>query len=83
MNGVDRFQLAIDALLRVDVEASEAVRGMSGAFASRTIAETEEAITELTKQARASCAQYVVEEGNDPPEILDWTWHRPAAASAS
>ena len=33
MNGVDRFQLAIDALLRADVEASEAVRGMSGAFA--------------------------------------------------
>ena len=68
MNGVDRFQLAIDALLRVDVEASEAVRGMSGAFATRTLANTQEVITELTK-TRERLRAYVVEEGNDPPEI--------------
>jgi xylulose-5-phosphate/fructose-6-phosphate phosphoketolase len=73
MNGVDRFQLAIDALLRVDVEASEAVRGMSGAFATRTLANTQEVITELTK-TRERLRASVVEEGNDPAEITDWTW---------
>ena len=73
MNGVDRFQLAIDALLRVDVDASEAVRGMSGAFASVKLANAQEAITELTKE-RERLRAYVTEEGNDPPEILDWTW---------
>ena len=75
MNGVDRFQLAIDALLRVDVDASEAVRGMSGAFASVKLANTQETITELTKE-RERLRAYVVEEGNDPPEILEWTWSR-------
>ena len=73
MNGVDRFQLAIDALLRVDIEASEAVRGMSGAFATRTLANTQEAITELTK-TRERLRESVITEGNDPQEILDWTW---------
>jgi xylulose-5-phosphate/fructose-6-phosphate phosphoketolase len=73
MNGVDRYQLAIDALLRVDVEASEEVRGMSGAFATRTLANAQEVITELMK-TRERLRAYVVEEGNDPPEILDWTW---------
>jgi phosphoketolase len=75
MNGVDRFQLAIDALLRVDVEASEAVRGMSGAFATRTLANAQEAITKLMKK-REELRAYVVEEGNDPPEIQEWTWSR-------
>ncbi len=73
MNGVDRFQLAIDALLRADVKASEAVRGMSGEFASRSIAESGDAITQLSKK-REELRAYVVEEGNDPPEILEWTW---------
>jgi xylulose-5-phosphate/fructose-6-phosphate phosphoketolase len=81
MNGVDRFQLAIDALLRVDVEASEAVRGMSGAFATRTLANTQEAITELTK-TRERLRAYVVEEGNDPPEILEWAWSGNGRAGA-
>ena len=73
MNGVDRFQLAIDALLRADVAASEAVRGMSGAFATRTLAGTQEVITDLTK-TRERLRAYVTEAGNDPPEITDWTW---------
>ena len=73
MNGVDRYQLAIDALLRADVDASEAVRGMSGAFATRTLAQAQDTITELTK-TRERLRAYVVEEGNDPPEFLDWTW---------
>src|SRR5205085_6601307 len=44
MNGVDRFQLAIDALSRADIGVSEMVRGMSGAFAVRTIPGAREAI---------------------------------------
>src|ERR687895_239807 len=81
MNGVDRFQLAMDALLRVDVEASEAVRGMSGAFATRTLSNTQEVITELTKR-REELRAYVEKEGNDPPEILEWTWSRDGAGPA-
>ncbi len=73
MNGVDRYQLAIDALLRVDVDASEAVRGMSGAFATKSIAATQEAITALT-QKREELRAYVTTEGNDPPEFTDWAW---------
>jgi xylulose-5-phosphate/fructose-6-phosphate phosphoketolase len=80
MNGVDRFQLAIDALLRVDVEASEAVRGMSGAFATRTLSNTQEVITELSKK-REQLRAYVVEEGNDPPEVMEWTWGRNGAGT--
>jgi xylulose-5-phosphate/fructose-6-phosphate phosphoketolase len=80
INGVDRFQLAIDALLRVDVEASEAVRGMSGAFASRTLANAQEAITKLMKK-REELRAYVAEEGNDPPEILEWAWTRSAPSA--
>jgi phosphoketolase len=60
------------------VEASEAVRGMSGAFATRTLSNTQEVITELTKQ-REELRAYVEREGNDPPEILEWTWSRNGA----
>jgi xylulose-5-phosphate/fructose-6-phosphate phosphoketolase len=81
MNGVDRFQLAIDALLRVDVEASEAVRGASGAFATRTLGQAQETITELAK-TRERLRAYVVEEGNDPPEFTDWTWGQNGTGSA-
>jgi phosphoketolase len=70
---VDGCLLASDALLRVDVDASEAVRGMSGAFASRTLANAQEAITDMMK-TRERLRAYVVEQGNDPPEILEWTW---------
>ena len=52
---------------------------MSGAFATRTLANTQEAITELTK-TRERLRAYVVEEGNDPPEITDWTWSGRARA---
>jgi xylulose-5-phosphate/fructose-6-phosphate phosphoketolase len=81
MNGVDRFQLAIDALLRVDVDASEAVRGMSGAFATRSLANTQEAITLLMK-SRERLRAYVTEEGNDPPEITDWVWSAERAGAS-
>jgi len=82
MNGVDRFQLAIDAISRTDVVAAEALPGMSGQFAVREIGQANEAIDALKKR-RAELRAYVTDEGNDPPEILEWTWHRPTAAPAS
>src|SRR4051794_27638097 len=78
MNGVDRFQLAIDAIGRADVIAAEALPGMSGQFAVREIGQANEAIEAMRKR-RDELRAYVEREGNDPPEILDWTWHRPTA----
>jgi xylulose-5-phosphate/fructose-6-phosphate phosphoketolase len=73
MNGVDRYQLGIEALSRVDVAAAESVRGMSGEFAVRSIGGAEDAIQGFQEQLRQHRA-YIREEGNDPPELLDWTW---------
>src|SRR5205807_6054763 len=47
MNGVDRFQLAIEALSRADTAVSEMVRGMSGEFAVRSIPGAREVIKRL------------------------------------
>jgi len=82
MNGVDRFQLAIDALSRTDVVVAEGLSGMSGQFAVREIGQAANAIQAL-KGRREELRSYVVAEGNDPPEILEWSWHRPTAASTS
>jgi xylulose-5-phosphate/fructose-6-phosphate phosphoketolase len=73
MNGVDRYELAIQALSRVDVGAAEAVHGMSGEFAVRAIPRAAAAI-EKFKARREELRRYVRNEGNDPPEILEWTW---------
>jgi xylulose-5-phosphate/fructose-6-phosphate phosphoketolase len=81
MNGVDRFELAIQALSRVDVEAAEAVHGMSGEFAVRAIANASDAIEKL-KAKREELRGYVRTEGNDPPEILEWTWTRNGGSSS-
>jgi len=73
MNGVDRYQLAIEALSRVDVGAAESVKGMSGEFAVRDI----QGATDTIEKLRAKLAEqraYVRAEGNDPEEITDWTW---------
>jgi xylulose-5-phosphate/fructose-6-phosphate phosphoketolase len=73
MNGVDRFSLAIEALSRVDTGAAEAVRGASGEFAVRELPHAMEVISRL--QARQKeLREYVVAEGNDPPEIMEWKW---------
>ena len=82
MNGVDRYQLAIDAISRADVVAAEALGAMSGQFAVREIGQANEAIEKLKSQ-REELRAYVKAEGNDPPEILDWKWERPTAAPAS
>ena len=82
MNGVDRFKLAIDAISRADQGIAEGLGAMSGQFAVRDIGQANEAI-EALKSRREELRAYVVEEGNDPPEILDWKWERPTAASTS
>ncbi len=80
MNGVDRYTLAIEALSRIDVGASEAVRGASGAFAVRDIEGAQDTI-EMFRGKLEEHREYIREEGNDPPEILEWTWARPAAST--
>ncbi len=81
MNGVDRFQLAIETLRRADLAAAEAVLGLSGAFAARPIQEAAAAVDEFQRRLDEARA-YVREHGDDPPEISDWTWPgAPAAAS--
>jgi xylulose-5-phosphate/fructose-6-phosphate phosphoketolase len=73
MNGVDRYELAIQALSRADVQAAESLHGMSGEFAVRTIPQAAAAIDKFKAQ-RDELRRYVRAEGNDPPEILTWTW---------
>jgi xylulose-5-phosphate/fructose-6-phosphate phosphoketolase len=75
MNGVDRYQLGIEALSRIDIGASEAVRGASGAFAVRDIEGAHDTIEHFRNKLDEH-RQYIREEGNDPPEILEWTWGR-------
>ena len=67
---------------RADVIAAEALPGMSGQFAVREIGQANEAIEAMRKR-RDGLRAYVEREGNDPPEILDWTWHRPTADQAT
>jgi xylulose-5-phosphate/fructose-6-phosphate phosphoketolase len=73
MNGVDRFQLAIDALSRADIAVSEMVRGMSGAFAVRSVPGAQDAI-ETFSQRRDQLRKTVRERGDDPDEIKNWVW---------
>jgi xylulose-5-phosphate/fructose-6-phosphate phosphoketolase len=73
MNGVDRYQLGIDALSRADIGVSEMVRGMSGEFAVRTVSGARAAI-ERFAQRRSELRSYVHEAGDDPPEIKEWVW---------
>ena len=73
MNGVDRFQLAIDALSRADISVSEFVRGMSGAFAVRSIPGAREAIDKFSRRLDELRLQ-VRELGDDPDEIKNWVW---------
>ena len=82
MNGVDRFQLAIDALSRADVGVSELVRGMSGEFAVRTIRGASDAVQAFSKRL-AELRRQVREQGDDPAEINDWTWPERAGVRVS
>jgi xylulose-5-phosphate/fructose-6-phosphate phosphoketolase len=73
MNGVDRFNLAIQALSRADIAVSEFVRGMSGEFAVRTVAGAREAIDTFSRR-RDEIRREIRESGDDPPEIKEWLW---------
>jgi xylulose-5-phosphate/fructose-6-phosphate phosphoketolase len=73
MNGVSRYQLAIEALRRADVGLSEHVSGMSGSFAVRSLQDAEKAVEKFEKQLVAH-RQYIREHGDDPPEIQGWSW---------
>jgi xylulose-5-phosphate/fructose-6-phosphate phosphoketolase len=79
LNGVDRFQLAIEALSRVDVLASETVRGLSGEFAVRTIPDAQRAIDEFRVRLHDIRAA-IRRDGDDPPEITQWQWGETVAA---
>jgi xylulose-5-phosphate/fructose-6-phosphate phosphoketolase len=78
MNGVDRYQLGIEALSRVDSGSAEAVRGASGAFAVRDVGGAAKAIDSFKAKLEEHLA-YVRSEGNDPAEITEWTWARNGA----
>jgi xylulose-5-phosphate/fructose-6-phosphate phosphoketolase len=73
MNGVDRFQLAIEALSRVDVAISADIGGMSGAFAVRDVGGAQEAIAKY-RDLLAKYRGYAREFGDDSPELTSWTW---------
>jgi xylulose-5-phosphate/fructose-6-phosphate phosphoketolase len=81
LNGVDRFHLAIQALSRVDIASAEDVHGLSGEFAVRDLARAGDAIQKFKTQLQRH-RDYVREEGNDPPEIQNWTWSRNGASAA-
>jgi xylulose-5-phosphate/fructose-6-phosphate phosphoketolase len=73
MNGVDRYQLAIEALTRADILAAEMLPSMSGEFAVRAVPDAEAAINKF----RAKLEQLrgtIRELGDDPAEIKDWVW---------
>ena len=74
------FQLAIDALSRADISISEMVRGMSGAFAVRTVPGAREAIDRFS-QRRTELRRLVREQGDDPPEIKNWSWANGGSAA--
>ena len=73
MNGVDRYQLAIEGLSRVDVAISDNIGGMSGAFAVRDIGGAQAAVAKYRDQL-AAYRSYAREFGDDPPELTNWVW---------
>jgi len=73
MNGVDRFQLAIEALGRADISVAEMARGMSSAFAGRSVPGAREAIESFGQQLQRT-RRLIREQGDDPPEIKGWVW---------
>jgi xylulose-5-phosphate/fructose-6-phosphate phosphoketolase len=73
MNGVDRYQLAIEALSRVDTNVAETVKGMSGEFAVRSLPDALGVITLLRRRLDETRA-HIRELGTDPPELADEAW---------
>jgi xylulose-5-phosphate/fructose-6-phosphate phosphoketolase len=73
MNGVDRYQLAIEALTRADILAAEMLPSMSGEFAIRAVPDAERAINQFRSKLESLRAT-IREIGDDPPELAEWTW---------
>ena len=70
MNGVDRFQLAIDALSRADIAVSESIRGMSGAFAVRSIPGAADAIAASTSPRSSGSPRRYSPRDDSVPIVL-------------
>ncbi|MEA2479998.1 MAG: xylulose-5-phosphate/fructose-6-phosphate phosphoketolase [Thermoleophilaceae bacterium] len=82
MNGVDRYSLAIEALRRADTAMSMGLPSASGAFAVRAIPDAEKIISDLERH-RQELLDYIPEHGNDPEEILNWSWRPDGEVSPS
>ncbi len=77
MNGVDRYQLAIEALARADVASAEAIQGLSGAFAVRDFAGAAAAVDRFRTRLIEHRA-HIRLHGDDPAEVKDWRAVTPA-----
>jgi xylulose-5-phosphate/fructose-6-phosphate phosphoketolase len=73
MNGVNRYQLAIGALQRVDQALSAQLPTASGAFAVRALPDAEKIVHEYESRI-AKHREFIYTKGNDPAEILEWQW---------
>ena len=73
MNGVDRYQPAVEALSRADILAAEMLHGLSGEFAARPIPDAEAAISKFREKLQKA-RLYARQHGTDAPEVTDWTW---------
>jgi xylulose-5-phosphate/fructose-6-phosphate phosphoketolase len=74
MNDVDRYQLGIEALKRTDEHLSSQLPTASGEFAVRVIPDAEGVVSRL-EEKRAELLRIIPEIGNDPDEILNWSWN--------
>jgi phosphoketolase len=54
---------------------------MSGEFAVRELAQASSAIQKFRDQLQEH-RDYVRREGNDPPDIQNWTWSRNGASAS-
>jgi phosphoketolase len=54
---------------------------MSGEFAVRDIARAGDAIQKFRAQLQEH-RNFVRREGNDPPDIMNWTWSRNGASAS-
>ena len=74
MNGVDRYQLAIEALTRADILAAEMLPGHVRRVRDPRRPGRREGDQHVPLHARARCARTIRELGDDPAEITDWVW---------
>jgi xylulose-5-phosphate/fructose-6-phosphate phosphoketolase len=73
MNGVNRFQLATEALKRTDEQLASQLPTMSGAFAVRMIPGAEDVVKSYDARQKAFRDE-IYTKGNDPAEIREWAW---------